>query len=147
MEIVTLKIVLLEPTAGVVYGLQKGSGNHYVTVQKQQSLSGDLIFYLEVKIKGDRKSDELPIFSGNFVQDSADKKFIYIDIGTCAGQQDSAWSRRLKIPLYGINRGNIDQLTADANSIMETHVPGRRRDGSPNCATVKPFSGWLFKAK
>ena len=141
-QTVTLQIILLKPTPGVVYGVQKGSGSNYETVQKQHSISGDLIFRLLIKIKGDRKKDELPKFSGEFVQGPAGGKFIYIDIGTYAGQQDSAWSRRLKIPLTGIKWENIDELTAHGHSCMETHVPGTGRDGGPNCATVKPFGGW-----
>lgn len=138
----TIKIILLNPTPGVIYGLQKGSGNNYETVQKQQSGSGELIFQLPIKIKEDPKKDQLPKFSGEYVQGPTGNKFIYIDIGTYAGQQDSAWSRRLKIPLTGINRENIDQLAAYPGSYMETRVAGTGKDGSPNCATVKPFRGW-----
>ena len=138
----TLQIILLKPTPGVVYGLQRGSGNNYETIQKQQSISDDLIFRLPIKIKGDPKKDEFPKFSGEFVQGPTGNKFVYIDIGAYAGQQDSAWSRRLKIPLTGINWQNIDQLAAYPISYLETRVPGTGKDGGPNCATVKPFGGW-----
>jgi hypothetical protein len=80
---------------------------------------------------------------GSFVQGSADNKFVYIDIGTCAGQPDTIWSRRLKIPLTGITWRVIDSLTS--NSMLQTSVPGTGKDGGPNCATVKPFAGWQLK--
>ena len=138
---ITLQIMLIKPTSGVAFGLQKGSGSNYETVQKQIPASGDLFFTFTVKVKGDRSKEELPKFSGSFVQGPADNKFVYIDIGTCAGQPGTIWSRRLKIPLTGITWEDIDSL-ANSNSMLQTSVPGTGKDGSPNCATVKPFGGW-----
>jgi len=83
---ITLQIILIKPTPGVVFGLQKGSGNNYETVQKQIPTSNDLTFTFTIKVKGDKLKDKLPKLSGSFVQGSADNKFVYIDIGKCAGQ-------------------------------------------------------------
>src|SRR4030095_5091704 len=93
---ITLQIILIKPTPNVVFGLQKGSGNNYETVQKQISTSNDLAFTFTIKVKGNRSEDKLPKLSGSFVQGSGDNKFVYIDIGTYAGQTDTLWSRRLK---------------------------------------------------
>lgn len=142
---ITLRVVLTEPTKDVDFGLQKGSGSNYETVQKQRVSGGDISFKFPVKIKGDKKNDPIPKFSGEFVQGPAGNKFIYIDIGTCAGQPNTPWSRRLKIPLAGIGWQEIDQLTTDPKLILETTVPGTGKDGGPNCATVKPFAGWRIK--
>ncbi|SDD56856.1 hypothetical protein SAMN04487996_101337 [Dyadobacter soli] len=140
---ITMQIILIKPTQNVVFGLQKGAGNNYETVQKQISTSDDLTFTFSIKVKGDRSKDELPKLSGTFVQGPADSKFVYIDIGTYAGQTDTHWSRRLKIPLTGITWKEIDSLHGD--SLLQTIVPGTGRDGGPNCATVKPFAGWYTK--
>lgn len=140
---IALQIILIKPTPNVVFGLQKGSGNDYETVQKQISTSNDLTFTFIIKVKGDRSKDKLPKLSGSFVQGSADNKFVYIDIGTYAGQSDTMWSRRLKIPLTGITWTDIDSLSG--NSMLQSSVPGTGRDGGPNCATVKPFGGWHLK--
>jgi len=142
---ITLQIILTRPTPDVLYALQKGSGNNYETVQKQMAASDDLSFKFTIKVKGDRSKDKLPKFSGSYVQGPSDNKFVYIDIGTYAGQTNTIWSRRLKIPLTGITWEAIDSLTRNQNSIMETHVPGTGKDGGPNCATVKPFEGWNLK--
>jgi len=142
---ITLQIILTRPTPDVLYGLQKGAGNNYETVQKQMAASDDLSFKFTIKVKGDRSKDKLPKFSGSYVQGPSDNKFVYIDIGTYAGQTNTIWSRRLKIPLTGITWEDIDSLTRNQNSIMETHVPGTGKDGGPNCATVKPFEGWNLK--
>jgi hypothetical protein len=140
---ITLQITLIKPTPAVVFGLQKGSGNNYETVQKQMATSNDLSFTFTINVKGDSTKDNLPKFSGHFVQGPADNKFVYIDIGTYAGQSGSIWARRLKIPLTGITWKDIDSLAT--NSLLQTSVPGTGKDGGPNCATVKPFEGWHIK--
>ena len=140
---ITLQIILIKPTPNVVFGLQKGSGSNYETVQKQVPITNDLTFTFTVKVKGERSKDKFPKLSGSFVQGSADNKFVYIDIGTYAGQADTIWSRRLKIPLTGITWEDIQSLPN--NSMLQTRVPGTGRDGGPNCATVKPFAGWHLK--
>jgi hypothetical protein len=140
---ITLQIILVKPTPAVVFGLQKGSGSHYETVQKQMATSNDLSFTCTIKVKGDRSKEELPKFSGSFVQGPTGNKFVYIDIGTCAGQPGTIWSRRLKIPLTGITWEDIDALSG--NSMLQASVPGTGKDGGPKCATVKPFGGWHLK--
>ncbi|MEQ9439769.1 MAG: DUF5990 family protein [Cyclobacteriaceae bacterium] len=140
---ITLQIILIKPTPDVMFGLQKGSGSNYETVQKQIPTSNDLSFNFTVKVKGDKSGGHLPKFSGSFVQGPATNQFVYIDIGTYAGQSDTIWSRRLKIPLTGITWKDIDTLTS--NSMLQTSVAGTGKDGGPNCATVKPFGGWHLR--
>src|SRR5689334_11406568 len=100
-EQVKFSIVLLQPPEGVDFGLQKGSGSNYETVQKQRSASGELHFEFTATIRRNKDSAD-PDFKGPFVQGPLQGRFVYIDIGTLAGQTDSVWSRRLKIPLKGI---------------------------------------------
>ena len=137
----SLHIILQTPPPGVHFGLQKGSGSKYETVQIQRSVGDNLHFYLTITIKGERLKDIQPKFGSPFVQGSRADNFIYIDIGTYAGQV-SLWGRRLKIPLSGITWEVIDKIQSGPKLILETHVPGTAKDGSPNCATVKPFDGW-----
>ncbi len=135
-----LRIVLENPPAGVVYGIQKGSGNVYETILKQNPKSGDLIFEFPIRVKIAKES--APNFLGPIAQGTPQDRFIYIDIGTAAGQHGSIWSRRLKIPLKGITLTMVEQLMADTTMILEAKVAGTAKDGGPNCATVKPFTGW-----
>lgn len=135
----TLRIILEKPTAGVDYGLQKGHGSNYETVQTQRSVGKDLRFECNVRVSSAK--DGSPNFLGPFAQGPAGQKFVYIDIGTYAGQIETCWSRRLKIPLDGITWEMID-----AAKRLETRVPGTGKDGSPACATVKPFAGWQVGA-
>lgn len=141
---VNLRINLLNPPIGVDFGLQQGSGNNYTIVQKQRATANDLIFEFSILVKDDTEKKNIPKLSGEFVQGSSDK-FVYIGIGAFVGQFDCIWSRRLKVPLNGITWEQVEQLYNKPDAILETSVPGTGKDGSPNCATVKPFAGWLIK--
>lgn len=136
----TLKIVLENPPGGIDFGLQKGSGNKYETIQIQRSSDKNIAFEFAITVK--LNNDGIPNFLGVFVQGPPTMRFIYIDIGTCAGQKDTGWSRRLKIPLIGISLSTIEELSTNRNRILEARVPGTGKDNGPNCATVKPFNGW-----
>ena len=107
---------------------------------KQRSQTKDLYFEFTVGLKAGR-TDATPDFSGSLVQGPAGERFVYLDIGTYAGQKDSCWSRRLKVPLSGITWDIIDRMEK-SRAVLETRVPGTGKDGGPNCATVKPFDGW-----
>jgi Family of unknown function (DUF5990) len=141
-----LRIVLEKPPVGVDFGLQKGRGSAYETIQKKRSKTEDLFFEFTVVVKSGRK-DAMPTFLGPFVQGPPGERFVYIDIGTYAGQTDSCWSRRLKIPLRGITWDMIDRLADDSQALLETRVAGTGRDGGPTCATVKPFAGWKLERR
>src|SRR3982751_6139724 len=97
----TLKIVLENPPGGVDFGLQKGRGSKYETIQIQKSSDKHLAFEFEISVRFNQ--DGLPNLLGAFVQGPPTQRFIYIDIGTYAGQKDTTWNRRLKIPLVGIS--------------------------------------------
>lgn len=135
----SLKIVLERPTPGVDYGLQKGRGNDYETVQTQRAANKDLTFEFSVRISEDK--DGKPNFLGPFAQGTAAGRFVYLDIGTYAGQQNTGWSRRLKIPLVGIDWKSIE-AAAKSRKALEARVAGTGKDGGPTCGTIKPFTGW-----
>jgi Family of unknown function (DUF5990) len=137
----TFRIVLEKPPAGADFGLQKGRGNDYETVQRQRSGSGDLRFEFTARAKADGKG-AAPNLLGPFVQGPPDGRFVYLDIGTYAGQADASWGRRLKIPLSGLPADILDRVADHRDAALETRVPGTGRDGGPNCGTVKPFGGW-----
>ncbi len=108
-----------------------GSGAKLSIEQTQRSQGKDLRF--EVEVSQADKGTEPPDFRGPAVQGKRGERFIYIGIGSYAGQAHAPWSGRLKIPLTGI--------PADAKA-LEARVPGTARDGRPTFATVKPFGGW-----
>ena len=139
---VRLRIVLIAPPPGVDFGVQYGKGNDYTTIHKQRSNEADLIFEFTVTIKDNRK-DGLPNFLGPLTHGPTTGRFIYINIGKSAGQFDSSWDRRLKVPLAGITWEMIER--ASTKMLLEAQLPGTGKDGGPSCATVKPTEGWKVR--
>lgn len=138
LQEVTLMVVLQKPTPGVEYGIQKGKGSKYETVQKQLSETADLSFEIAVPLKF--KESNHVMFTGPFIQGQGNERFIYIDIGTYAGQKNTPWSRRLKIPVKDITKSMIESLSPA--KLLVAKVPGTGKDGGPTCGTIKPFDGW-----
>jgi hypothetical protein len=138
---VTLRIILERPPSGIDFGVQEGHGSDYKTVQTQRSSKQDLRFEFPIRVKEGKNGR--PTFLGSFAQGPADNRFIYLDIGTYAGQINTPWSRRLKIPLAGITWPMIEQ-SSEGSLIIEVRVPGTGKDGGPTCGTVKGFSGWAI---
>ena len=141
---VTCRIVLETPPPGVDYGLQKGRGSGFETVQTQRSDGHDLQFEFSAQA---RTSGSAADFRGPFIQGPAGGRFVYIDIGTIAGQADTPWSRRLKIPLTGITSHMIRRASGAEGVFLEARVPGTGRDGTPACASVKDFDGWTLRTR
>jgi hypothetical protein len=134
----TIRIILERPPPGVDFALQKGRGKAYEAVHRQRSEGEDLTFEFQPSIR-EGIAGRRAALGGPFVQGPPHQRFVYIDIGTYAGQADSCWSRRLKIPLGGITAKMIG-----TGGVLQTRVPGTGRDGGPNCATVRDFAGWTL---
>lgn len=139
-----LRIILEKPPAGVDFGLQKGRGRDYETIQKQRSEAKDLCFEFTVAVKA-KRGDAAPNFLGPLLQGPPGERFVYIDIGTYAGQNDSCWSRRLKVPLSGITWDTIEALSAGSQAVLEARVAGTGKDGGPSCGSVKGLDSWRLR--
>lgn len=124
---ITLRLLLEKPTAGLDFGLQDGKGSSYQVIQKQRSNGHDLSFEFNVTVKTGR--DGAPDFAGNMVQGPAGERFFYLDIGTYAGQTNTQWSRRLKVPLSDITWAMIN-----SRKVLIASIPGTDKDGGPSCA-------------
>jgi hypothetical protein len=138
---VTLRIILQKPPAGADFGVQKGHGSAYETIQTQRSKGNDLKFEISVAAKISRKG-AAPDFGGPFVQGPRGARFLYLDIGTYAGQSNTCWSRRLKIPLIGITWKMIS-----SRKTLVAEVPGTGNDGGPSCAYAwrKSVPSWRWR--
>lgn len=145
MKELKLRIVLEAPPTGVDFGLQRGRGSNYETVQVQRSKSKDLFFEFTLKVTEDKRGSPSRLL-GPFVQGTPENRFVYIDIGTLAGQKDSCWSRRLKIPLSGITSARLEPAANSPAQVLEARVLGKGKDGSPNCGAPKPFDGWRVRS-
>ncbi len=79
----------------------------------------------------------IPNFLGPYAQGPKNSRFIYVNIGTYAGQPDSCWQRRAKLPLTSVTIEQVKSLISEPELIMEAIFDGTGKDGTPTCATVK----------
>lgn len=135
---IKLRIVLQNPVDGLLYGLQKGKGSGYDTVLPQLGAGHDLNFEFTVPLK--QATPQGIALSGPYVQGPAGSRFVYINIGSYAGQSGALWNGRMKVPL---SETDFTNTISDQDPLCWTcYVPGRTADGKPVFATVKPFGGW-----
>ena len=145
---IVVRIVLVSPPVGVDYGIQKGSGSDYQTLFLQRPTNPRAQIVFDVPITAtDTRPDGLPNFTGPFVQGKPTERFLYVDIGKYAGQRNTEWARRMKVPLSSITWTLIDQA-AKSGKAIETRIPGTAKDGSPTAAsTAKLQSSWALVAR
>lgn len=135
-----LRLVLVDPPTNVDYGVQSGRGSNYETMFVQQRKRGDVTFDFSIAVARNSK-DGSPNFSGEYVQGTPARRFIYIDVGTCAGQRNTPWSRRMIVLLNGITWQQIDKALKPGHR-LSARIQGTGRDGGPSCATVPLIGEW-----
>ena len=125
---VTLRLIIDDPVPGVRYSLQKDD----MPFEPRTAGDGPLAFELPVTLHPDGR------MTGPFVRrEGPQRRFVYIRIGTSAGDHASAWSRRAKVDIH-----TIPAALLVPGARLEVHLPGRGKDGSPACATVRSVTGW-----
>ncbi len=134
-----LRITLIKPPHGVPFCLQQGKAD---LVPPSTDSGENVSFDFTVNIANNRTHGP-PNFRGPFVQGPPGGRFIYINSGTYAGQADSCWSRRAKIPLSGITWDLIEETLSKSCAVLEACIAGTAGDGGPACATVRLLKdGW-----
>ena len=127
-DTVTLRLIIDDPVPGVRYSLQKDD----MPFEPRTAGEGPLVFEVPITLQPDGR------MTGPFVRrEGPVRRFVYIRIGTSAGDHAAAWSRRAKIDIH-----DIPGALLVPNARLEVHLPGRGKDGSPACATVRPVIGW-----
>lgn len=133
------RIVVVEPLAGVTYAVQRGRSGLLAPVRSTATT-----FAFEFPLTLAEIDAVPPRLTGEYAQGPAQKRFVYVNSGTLAGQRGSCWTRRAKVPLYGIPRSvlaKLIQLDRD-DVVIETSIDGLAKDGGPACATVPLLSEW-----
>ena len=127
-DTVTLRLTIDDPVPGVRYSLQKDD----MPFEPVTAGDGPISFEAPITLHPDGR------MTGPFVRrEGKERRFVYIRIGTSAGDHASVWSRRAKIDIH-----DIPAALRVAGATLEVHLPGRFEDGSPTCATVQPVIAW-----
>ena len=136
-----IRLVLVDPPTGIDFGIQRGKGSNFECVSVQRSNRGDLTFDVSL-IVSNEPDDGPPNFTGPFAQGPPSGRFLYVNVGTFAGQTNTPWSRRMKVPLGGINWPLVLKAASLPDSRLTATIPGTGKDGGPSCATVKLIGTW-----
>jgi hypothetical protein len=133
---VRLCIVVEDPVPGDMHSLQDAKN---VPVDAQRASKGEpLTFEFDVRAK--LTDDGVRWLGEHIRREGPERRFVYIAIGTQAGDVSSPWSRRMKIDVHTIG---AELVAAGARGhVLEVVVAGTGADGSPGCATVKPSRAW-----
>lgn len=134
---VAFRITVLDPPPGVVFRLQRGQSE---LIPPSQESERSISFDFTLRVEGG------PRLLGPFAQGPPASRFVYVNSGKRAGQFDSCWDRRAKVPLTGVTASLIDQAAALPGAVIETQIAGTGRDGGPSCATVPLVGGWRVVA-
>lgn len=144
-----LRIILRRPPAGVRFALQHGaaSAGKETELVEAQTADGrnDLAFDCSVRVQ--IGADGALRILGPFAQGPSAARFIYITVGTRAGQSDSCWDRRGKVPLKDITVAHVEAALAAAGGFLQAKLDGTLADGSPICATRPFVEGWHLHLK
>ena len=129
------RIVIEQPVAGVLHSLQQDDA----PLDPKRSQAGEpLAFDFPLRIAPPR-DDQRPKFFGPQVRREGPlRRFVYVRIGTAAGDRASPWSRRMKIDIHDIDPALLDR--AMAGGVLVGTINGTAKDGSPACATIRPVS-------
>ena len=135
------RIVVVDPLPRVTYALQRSRSD---LVPPVRSTATELAFEFTLTI-ADLESDP-PRLTGQFAQGPADKRFVYVNSGTMAGQAGTPWTRRAKVPLYSIGQSELSKVSQREGLVLEARIRGTAKDGGPACAMVPLLSKWAIKA-
>jgi hypothetical protein len=131
-----LRIVVLRPPPGVTFAVQRGrSGLLAPTDASAEALAFDLT--VRVAPRGDGTVNVL----GEFAQGPPADRFVYLNVGTSAGQAGSCWTRRAKVKTAGITPALVAETLATPGAVLEARIAGTGRDGTPCCATIPLLDG------
>jgi hypothetical protein len=137
-----LRITLVHPPSGVVFCLQRGRAD---LVPPTEASGEQVSFDFTLRVHGDRTGGP-PNLRGAFAQGPPATRFVYVNSGTLAGQEDSCWTRRAKVPLSGITWELIETVSKPG-TVLEARIPGIAKDGGPVCASIRLLEGGWGAAK
>ena len=135
---IEMRIMVLDPSDNVAIKVQKGRDELLAPASANKKA---LVFDFPITVD---LSDGNPNFLGKFVQGPRHARFVYVNSGTYAGQADSCWGRRAKIPLTGISAEQIQELRRSPGGKLEVSFAATGgRDGGPVCGTIRfQDGGW-----
>ena len=138
-EALGLRITVVDPPPNISWALQLGRDE---LIKPTASTSSSVSFDFSVEVvAGDSPADFR--LRGPAVQGRPGERFVYVCVGTYAGQAGAAASGRAKISLEGITPKLVDRAKRKRSGVLEARFAGTARDGGPSRASVPLLGeGW-----
>jgi hypothetical protein len=138
----SLRVVVDDPVPGLALALQRGQAEKASLVPPTRQATDAVVFDFDVTVDGGLP-DGRPRLLGPFVQGPPGARFVYLSVGRYAGQTDSQWAGRVKVPLADISWALIEVLGPGA-SPLTARIAGRSPKGGPALASVRLLPpGWI----
>ena len=135
-----LCIVVEDPIQGLALALQRGQAGKAALLAPARNTSAAVVFELEVTVDGSLP-DGRPRLLGPFVQGPPDARFVYLAVGRRAGQAESQWDGRVKVPLGELGWEHIEALPPLRRLVAR--IAGQSPKGGPALATTRLLlPGW-----
>ncbi len=136
---VSLRIIVLDPPPGILWALQLGK---IEMVKPSSATKSRIAFDFAVEVVPGSSKGAFRL-RGPAVQGRPGERFIYLRIGTYAGQAGTDVARRAKIGLEGITPKLLDAVRAKRGGALEVQFAGTDSKGGAACATVPLLGkGW-----
>jgi len=139
-----LRITVIDPPPGIAWALQLGRDE---LVPPTRQSGGRITFDFTVDVVTGETPGAFRL-RGKAVQGRPGERFVYLGIGSYAGQPGAAFDGRAKISLEGITRPLLDAVQGRGASVLEAEFAGTARDGAPARASVALMGeGWRVGAR
>ena len=138
-ESLALRIIVVDPPPSILWALQRGQDE---MVQPSSATKSRISFDFAVEVVGGSSKGAFRL-RGPAVQGRSGERFVYLCIGTYAGQTGTDVARRAKISLEGITLKLLDAVRAKRAGVLEVQFAGTDSKGGAACATVPLLAnGW-----
>lgn len=135
-----VRLVVEDPLPGLAIALQRGQADKAVLAPPASRSADSVVFDIELTVDG-RLADGRPRLLGPCVQGPPQARFVYLSVGRYAGQADSEWGGRVKVPLDGLGWREIEALAPGGRVVAR--IAGRSPKGGPALASVRLLPpGW-----
>jgi hypothetical protein len=128
---VRARIVIERPVAGVMHSLQEDDA----PLDPKVSQAGEPLAF-DFPLRIERTADGAKFFGKQVRREGPVRRFVYVRVGTAAGDRASPWARRMKIDIHDVDPALLD--AALVGGVLEGTLDGTLPDGSPACATIRP---------
>lgn len=130
---VRARIAIERPVPGVLHSLQQDDK----PLDPKKSKTGEPLAF-DFPLSIECTEDGAKFFGPQVRREGKERRFVYIRVGTAAGQHFSRWTRRMKIDIHDIEPALLDK--AAKAGVLTGTIDGTAKDGTPACATIKPVA-------